>query len=82
MAVEVVPELFQPTGFQPVCFVDDEQLGARVALKLVVVEGIPEGVEGTFYVAAEHGDAVDDFVEQLPGGDRDVGGEDRGSAGQ
>jgi hypothetical protein len=62
--------------------VDDEQLGARIVLQLDVVERIPEGVEGTFDVAAEDGDAVDDLVEQLPGGDRDVGGEDRGTAGQ
>ena len=44
VAVEVVAEVFQALGFQPVCFVDDEQFGVpcivEVEHQLEVVVGV------------------------------------------
>ena len=55
VAVEVVPELFQALGFQPVCFVDDEQFGVPGIVEVERQLGVVVGVERAFDVIAEAG---------------------------
>ena len=79
LAVEEVAELFQPAGFQSVGFIDDEQFGRAVSVRVHVELWVKVRVVGAFDVGAEDVDTEVDFHEKLPGGDRDVRGEHRGS---
>jgi hypothetical protein len=48
VAVEVVPKLFQALGFQPVCFVGDEQFSVTRIVEVEHQLGVVVGVERAF----------------------------------
>jgi len=77
--VEEVAELLKLAGFRPVGLVDDHQLGPALGVQLGMELGVVSGVAGAFDVDTHAVHAEIDLEQKLPGGDRDVRGEHRGS---